>query len=120
LLLEEKLEKEFIEEFGEEAYQKLKEAACYHIGDTDKRWKNNFKQAILIPIGYECIKNPRYREFHKIPKSLTWKKFKAWLIKHREEILKLKIDCDDIDFLGALAGEYDFLLKGESDENSKE
>ena len=103
------LEKKFIEDFGIEAWEKLKDACRYHIesGHINKVFTGNFMQVILITLGFQCVEVVRYRKFHKIP--FSWKKFKEWLIKHKKEIAKCKATENDIDFLALFAGTYDFL-----------
>lgn len=105
--LEQQLKKEFIQDFGKDAWIKLKEACKFHIknGHIDKIYKGNFMQVILITIGFECVK--KYREAHEIP--FTWKEFKKWLIDHKEKITKCKVNENDIDFLALFSGAYNFL-----------
>jgi len=108
--IEKKLEQEFIQKFGEKAYKSLKEACRYHIerGDIHKVYKGNFMQVILITIGFQCVAVDEYREFHGIP--ITWEDFRRWLLKHKKEIAKCKLDENDIDYLALFSGAYDFLV----------
>jgi len=107
--IEKKLEREFIREFGKEEYEKLKNACRFHIemGHIRKKYKGNFMQVLLITLGFECVKNKEYREFHGI--KISWKKLKEWIRKHKEEINKCPVTPNDIDFLTLIAGDYEEL-----------
>jgi len=111
--VQERLKEEFTERFGIEGWEALKGACKYHIesGAINKEFRGNFAQVVLITLGFQCVEVPEYREFHGIP--FGWEEFKEWLIEHRDEILKMEVTDNDVDFMGMACGDYSFLLKNQ-------
>ena len=94
----------FVATFSEKQAQMIEAAAETHKnGVHDKKGSDLFKWAVLICIGFQCVERRPYRLHHHI--TISYKAFLKWCKEHGE----LKSHDGDCDYLGLLAGVYNFL-----------
>lgn len=91
----------YVKEFGEEQAKALENAAQEHKnGVNDKTGSDPFKWAVLIAIGFQCVEEERFRNYHGIDVPLE--AFKKWAKLHGE----LASHDGDFDYLAMAAGAY--------------
>jgi hypothetical protein len=93
----------FVERFGEHDAAAIEAAAEEHsngINDAE-RGSDEFKWALLIAIGYQCVEVDRYRNYHGI--TTPWADLKPWIVENAA----LAEHDGDCDYLAALCGTYD-------------
>ena len=101
-----KIREKFVKDWGEELAKKIEEAAnCHRNGINDQNIGEPFQWALLICIGYECLSNKKYREFHNIP-DINWRKLKKW-IRDNAELESYKGDLDWVSFI---CGKYNYYI----------
>ncbi len=106
-----KIERKFIKDWGEELAEKVWRAANSHANEVNSKNKGSdpFKWALLICIGYQCLKKPEYRKYHGIER-LNWRKMKKWIKDNAE----LSTHDGDVDYLTLFAGGYNYFINKET------
>ncbi len=92
----------FVEHFGEEQACAIEDAASEHVNESNSanRGSDHFRWCISIVIGYNCVKEDRFREHHKI--TIPFDKFQEWVKTHGD----LGKHDGDFDYLAFFAGVY--------------
>lgn len=92
----------FVAQFSETEARAIEDAARSHgngINDVDKG-SDEFKWAICICIGYQCMELTQYRKHHGI--TAPFDELKQWIIDHGE----LDSHNGDVDYISAFIGKY--------------
>ncbi len=102
----------FTATFGEAEAQRIEAAAHEHENEPNSTNKGSdeFRWAITICLGYECMKKPGFRDHHGI--LATWEHLEAWIINHGD----LAHRDGDCDYLALFCGVYDDFVPKESQE----
>jgi len=93
----------FVKDFDEQTAVAIEQAAAYHSDafyPNQNKGSDPFRWALLMCIGFECMKIEQYRSYHGI--TPPWQKLNAWIIKYGN-FAKHDGGCDT---LAALAGAY--------------
>jgi len=97
---------DFRKQFGETVLLEVLKHAGLHSGQLVPQGQDEkLVFALLEILDFQCYK------YEELPEGLTRENIEQFLLKHREEVLNMKIPPPS--FLGVLAGAFDFLVKRE-------
>ncbi len=98
----------FVKSFGEKEARQIEEAALSHSNGVNSKNKGSdqFKWAILICIGYECL--TRFHKYHKIKTPFI--KLKKW-IRDNADLGSHDGDCD---YIALFVGAYKPFIKSKT------
>ena len=99
-----KLINKFEREFGTIEAAKIFRAAVGH-RPHQIRGDDEFGWAILIVIGFDCIKIKEYAEYHDI--KISYRDFRKFCIENKKQIISNNGECD---ILSIFTGDYSFLI----------
>lgn len=93
----------FIKHFGEEEAANIEQAAREHANEINSAnlGSDDFRWAVCICLGYECMSVDGYREYHGI--TIPWEQLDKWIIAHAQ----LDEHDGDLDYLGLFVGVYE-------------
>lgn len=100
----------FVKKFGEAQAKAVEAAAESHANgvNSKNRGGDEFKWALIICLGFECLSRDAFREYHGIESS--WEELDSWIIAFGD----LGSHTGDVNYLSMLTGEYDKYLEKET------
>lgn len=99
----------FVSRFGEDQAARIEACAEEHSNgiNSENKGADPFKWACLIAIGYSCVSDARFAEYHGI--TVPNDEFRAWCLSDGD----LGSHDGDCDYVALLAGAYDSYIKKE-------